>query len=87
MPRTTPLHVRKVRSVLVAVSDSERLLAFYRDVLGFEVRLDAPFGTRSSRHGAAHHLSRTDSAQEAVHRACCGLPTRRHPATWQALMP
>lgn len=44
MSQTTALQLHKVRTVGVPANDSERSLAFYRDVLGFEVRLDAPFG-------------------------------------------
>jgi catechol 2,3-dioxygenase-like lactoylglutathione lyase family enzyme len=36
--------VTRVGTVIVPVSDQERALAFYRDILGFEVRLDGPFG-------------------------------------------
>lgn len=33
-----------VGTIGVPVTDQDRALAFYRDVLGFEVGLDAPFG-------------------------------------------
>jgi catechol 2,3-dioxygenase-like lactoylglutathione lyase family enzyme len=33
-----------VRTVAVPVADQDRALAFYRDTLGFEVRMDAPIG-------------------------------------------
>jgi predicted enzyme related to lactoylglutathione lyase len=36
--------ITQVRTVTVPVLDPERALAFYRDLLGFEVRIDAPFG-------------------------------------------
>jgi catechol 2,3-dioxygenase-like lactoylglutathione lyase family enzyme len=37
------LRITQVGTVGVPVRDQERALAFYRDKLGFEVRLDAPF--------------------------------------------
>jgi catechol 2,3-dioxygenase-like lactoylglutathione lyase family enzyme len=40
--RTT--RVTRAGTVIVPVSDQDRALAFYVDTLGFEVRLDAPFG-------------------------------------------
>jgi catechol 2,3-dioxygenase-like lactoylglutathione lyase family enzyme len=40
----TAQHIPGVGSVYLAVSDQERALAFYRDVLGFEVRTDTEFG-------------------------------------------
>ena len=36
--------VTRVGTVIVPVSDQDRALAFYRDTLGFEVRLDGTFG-------------------------------------------
>jgi lactoylglutathione lyase len=38
------VEVTRVHTVAVPVSDRERALAFYTDVLGFEVRRDAAFG-------------------------------------------
>ena len=38
------LHLKDVRTVAVPVADQDRALAFYRDTLGFEVRLDAVLG-------------------------------------------
>jgi catechol 2,3-dioxygenase-like lactoylglutathione lyase family enzyme len=43
MPKT-PVEVIRVHAVAVPVSDQERALAFYTDVLGFETRRDAAFG-------------------------------------------
>ena len=37
-------HIPGVGTVYLAVSDQDRALAFYRDLLGFEVRTDAEFG-------------------------------------------
>jgi catechol 2,3-dioxygenase-like lactoylglutathione lyase family enzyme len=37
-------HITQVRTVSVPVSDQEKSLAFYLDTLGFEMRVDAPFG-------------------------------------------
>ena len=36
--------ITQVQTVAVPVSDQERSLAFYVDILGFEKTLDAPFG-------------------------------------------
>jgi catechol 2,3-dioxygenase-like lactoylglutathione lyase family enzyme len=40
--RTT--HITEVGAVIVPVSDQDRALDFYLGTLGFEKRLDAPFG-------------------------------------------
>ena len=37
-------HIPGVGTVYLAVSDQDRALAFYRDILGFEVRTDTEFG-------------------------------------------
>jgi predicted enzyme related to lactoylglutathione lyase len=34
----------RIQTVTIPVADQERALAFYRDVLGFEVRADTAFG-------------------------------------------
>ncbi|HXZ99518.1 MAG TPA: VOC family protein [Candidatus Binatia bacterium] len=44
MSRQTPSAITRVLNVAVPVSDHDRALGFYRDVLGLEVRRDAPFG-------------------------------------------
>jgi catechol 2,3-dioxygenase-like lactoylglutathione lyase family enzyme len=36
--------VTRIGTVIVPVADQDRALAFYAGTLGFEVRLDAPFG-------------------------------------------
>jgi catechol 2,3-dioxygenase-like lactoylglutathione lyase family enzyme len=36
--------IRRLQVVSVPVGDQERAKAFYTDVLGFELRTDAPFG-------------------------------------------
>src|SRR5689334_8780633 len=38
------LHLKDVRTVAVPVGDQDRALAFYRDTLGFEVRMDSMLG-------------------------------------------
>lgn len=43
MTRTTT-HITQVGTVIVPVSDQDRALEFYVGKLGFEKRLDAPFG-------------------------------------------
>jgi catechol 2,3-dioxygenase-like lactoylglutathione lyase family enzyme len=40
----TTTRIREVRTIGIPVSDQEKALDFYRDKLGFEKRLDAPFG-------------------------------------------
>lgn len=37
-------HLTRVGTVLIPVSDQDRALEFYVDTLGFEKRLDGPFG-------------------------------------------
>jgi catechol 2,3-dioxygenase-like lactoylglutathione lyase family enzyme len=45
MPRTdTRSHITGVRTVAVPVADQDRALAFYVEKLGFETRMDAPYG-------------------------------------------
>ena len=44
MSETTPTHITGVRTVSVPVDDQDRALEFYRDILGFEPRLDATYG-------------------------------------------
>ena len=40
---STP-HITHVGTVVVPVADQDQALAFYTQTLGFEVRIDAPFG-------------------------------------------
>src|SRR5689334_4374985 len=44
MTTTVQAQITHVATTGVPVTDHERALGFYRDVLGFEVRLDATFG-------------------------------------------
>ena len=44
MSETIRTHITDVRTVSVPVADQDRALAFYRDVLGLETRLDAHYG-------------------------------------------
>jgi catechol 2,3-dioxygenase-like lactoylglutathione lyase family enzyme len=37
-------HIARLATVTVHVNDQEAAVRFYTDVLGFEVRMDAPFG-------------------------------------------
>jgi catechol 2,3-dioxygenase-like lactoylglutathione lyase family enzyme len=39
-----PLGISDVRTVGIAVTDQQKALDFYGGVLGFETRIDAPFG-------------------------------------------
>lgn len=41
------MHITDVGTIGVPVADQERALSFYRDALGFEVGIDAPFGEGS----------------------------------------
>jgi predicted enzyme related to lactoylglutathione lyase len=41
---STATHITQVGTVIVPVSDQDRALEFYLDTLGFEKRLDVPFG-------------------------------------------
>jgi catechol 2,3-dioxygenase-like lactoylglutathione lyase family enzyme len=41
---TNGTRITRIGTVIVPVSDQERALAFYVGTLGFEKRLDAPFG-------------------------------------------
>jgi catechol 2,3-dioxygenase-like lactoylglutathione lyase family enzyme len=41
---TDATRITRIGTVIVPVSDQERALAFYVETLGFEKRLDAPFG-------------------------------------------
>src|ERR1039457_3859383 len=46
-PRSTmtdATRITRIGTVIVPVSDQERALSFYVETLGFEKRLDAPFG-------------------------------------------
>jgi predicted enzyme related to lactoylglutathione lyase len=44
MPEEKQTHIDEVRTVSVPVSNVDRALDFYTTKLGFEIRLDAPFG-------------------------------------------
>jgi predicted enzyme related to lactoylglutathione lyase len=41
---TNATRITRIGTVIVPVNDQDRALAFYIDALGFEKRLDAPFG-------------------------------------------
>jgi catechol 2,3-dioxygenase-like lactoylglutathione lyase family enzyme len=41
---STKTHVDKIATVVVPVSDVDRAIAFYVEALGFEKRVDLPFG-------------------------------------------
>ena len=41
---STKTRVNKLATVIVPVSDQDRAIAFYVDTLGFEKRVDVPFG-------------------------------------------
>jgi catechol 2,3-dioxygenase-like lactoylglutathione lyase family enzyme len=41
---TTKTQVAKIATVVVPVADQDRQIEFYVDKLGFEVRMDVPFG-------------------------------------------
>jgi catechol 2,3-dioxygenase-like lactoylglutathione lyase family enzyme len=44
MTQGTATHITEIGTVIVAVSDQDRAIEFYVDKLGFEKRLDVPFG-------------------------------------------
>src|SRR5436305_865595 len=41
---STRTHVDKIATVIIPVSDQDRLIEFYVDKLGFQKRVDVPFG-------------------------------------------
>lgn len=41
---TTTVHITDIRTVAVPVADQDRALAFYRDGLGLETRIDMSYG-------------------------------------------
>lgn len=41
---TTKTRVTKIATVVIPVSDQDRMIDFYVDKLGFEKRIDVPFG-------------------------------------------
>jgi catechol 2,3-dioxygenase-like lactoylglutathione lyase family enzyme len=40
----TTTHITQIGTVIIPVSDQDRALEFYLDTLGFEKRIDGPFG-------------------------------------------
>jgi catechol 2,3-dioxygenase-like lactoylglutathione lyase family enzyme len=40
----TTTRISQIATIAIPVSDQDRAIAFYRDLLGFEVRMDARFG-------------------------------------------
>lgn len=70
---TSTTRIRAIRTVGVPVTDQERSLAFYRDRLGFETRIDARFGeddrwieVAPAGGQTSIALVRTDQAQRAT---------------------
>ncbi len=41
---TTKTRINKINTVVVPISDQDRAVAFYTEKLGFEKRMDVPFG-------------------------------------------
>ena len=41
---STRTHITQVGTVIVPVADQDKALEFYLDTLGFEKRMDMPFG-------------------------------------------
>ena len=41
-----PAHVSKIANVVIPVADKDGTVAFYVDTLGFEKRVDVPFGEK-----------------------------------------
>jgi catechol 2,3-dioxygenase-like lactoylglutathione lyase family enzyme len=46
---TTRTRPSKVATCIIPIADQEKAVAFYCDTLGFEVRVDVPFGPGSER--------------------------------------
>ncbi len=44
MPDTQTTHITQLGRIFVPVSDQNQALAFYTETLGFELRVDVPFG-------------------------------------------
>ena len=44
MSQATTTRISEIGTVGIPVADQERALTFYRDTLGFEVRMDASYG-------------------------------------------
>jgi len=44
MTNTTKTHIEKVATSMVPVSDQDQAVAFYTEKLGFEKRMDMPYG-------------------------------------------
>ena len=44
MSSTTQMHLTRIANVMFPVTDQDAAIAFYTDVLGFEQRVDIPFG-------------------------------------------
>ena len=41
---STKTHVEKIATVIIPVADQDRMIEFYVEKLGFEMRVDIPFG-------------------------------------------
>ena len=69
MSQATTTRITEVGTVGIPVRDQERALTFYRDTLGFEVRMDAVLRRRPlDRAGAArrHDLDRPRPGDVAI---------------------
>lgn len=67
--------ITRVRTVGVPVADQDRALAFYTDVLGFEVRLDAPIAEAARWIEVAPPQSPTSIALVAAAQDVRGVDT------------
>jgi catechol 2,3-dioxygenase-like lactoylglutathione lyase family enzyme len=67
---TNGVRVSRIGTIIVPVSDQERALTFYVDALGFEKRMDAPFGQgrwiEVAPHGAATTIALVPSSDGAA---------------------
>ncbi len=69
--QTTPIRVKKLGHVVYRVSDLERSVKFWTEIMGFQVSDRNEHGMVFLRHGADHHTIALAPAKENP-----GLPTR-----------
>ncbi len=85
MIERTAIHVSRVHTVAVPVSDQERALTFYTGTLGIEVRRDAPFGRGDRWIEVAPRGAETTVALPPAHPGVkTGVDTALHLATEDA---
>lgn len=80
------MNVTHVGTVIVPVADQDRALAFYRDTLGFEVRIDGTFGDGQRWLEVAPPGAATSLALVAADQIEVSLATRDAAADHAALL-